>query len=146
MKTLATLTLTALLGLGATAALAQPVPGQNFIENFDDNGDGQVTLEEIILKRGEILYMFDQNEDGILDSAEYDLFDETRAADQAANHAPGYGQTAGAKAMSREVTDVNGDGVVTREEFIQTSTAWFEMKDRNGDGVITLADFGPISN
>lgn len=152
MKTLTTLTLTALLTLGATSAFAQQGPGAHFIENFDENGDGQVTLDEMRTKRAEIFYMLDQNEDGILDSGEYDLFDATRAADQAeqgeacdhggngAGNGPGKGRQG--EGMARGATDLNGDGQVTREEFLASTDAWFAQRDRNGDGQLDTSDFG----
>ena len=86
--------------------------------------------------------MFDQNEDGVLDSAEYDLFDETRAADHE-NEGSERGMGRQGEGMARDITDLNGDGVVTRAEFLAATDAWFAMRDRNGDGVLTTADFGP---
>lgn len=41
------------------------------------------------------------------------------------------------------IFDTNGDGVITREEFVAGSDLWFTMRDRTGDGVINPADFGP---
>ncbi len=147
MKTFITLTLTAALALGTSTIVAQAkaqIPGAHFIENFDDNGDGQVTLEEVRMKRADIFYMIDQNEDGVLDSAEYDLFDATRAADRE-NEGAGCDKGKGkqGEGMSRKVTDLNGDGQVTQAEFLEAADAWFTQKDRNGDGVITTDDFGP---
>lgn len=36
--------------------------------------------------------------------------------------------------------DANGDGVVTREEFLAAREAAFKRADRNGDGVVNNAD------
>ena len=148
MKPFLPLTLAAILTLGAGSAFAQ-APGEHFIENFDDNGDGQVTQDELRSKRGDIFYMLDQNEDGILDSAEYDLFDATRAADHAEEGqgcGAGHGRGQKGEGMTREATDLNGDGDVTLEEFLGSADSWFTQKDRNGDGVITTADFGRRGN
>ncbi len=139
-----TLPAAALLSLLASSAIAGNVPGAHFVENFDANEDGAVSLQEATEKRADIFYMFDQNEDGILDSAEYDLFDETRAADHAGEQmGQGQGKGPRGEGMRREVTDLNGDGQVTQEEFLQATETWFTGKDRNGDGVITTDDFGP---
>ncbi len=155
MKTPLILTAVALI-LMTAPAFAQVVPGEHFIENFDLNEDGYVTLDEAREKRGEIFYMFDQDENGALDSEEYDLFDEVRAADHEDFGEPG-GQGNGGgnggngrgnggnqgSAMTREVTDLNGDGFVTEEEFLAATEPWFLRKDRNGDSKITTEDFGP---
>lgn len=130
----------------STAAVAnEAVPGGHFIENWDLDGDGTVTLAEATEKRGEVFYMFDQDENGVMDTVEYDLFDETRAADRAAN-ADGHTNPIMDNAeggMRRDFTDADGDGQVSAAEFTGTTAAWFEKVDRNGDGVITTADFGP---
>ena len=134
----------AALFLGTAAFAQQGLPGAHFIENWDLDEDGQVTLAEATEKRGEIFTMFDQDENGTLSSAEYDLFDKTRRADMDEN-AGGHkkGQMRGVeKAMSREFNDVDGDGLVSREEFVGRAGDWFAMMDRTGDGVVTTEDFG----
>jgi len=129
-----------------TVTLAQQgVPGAHFIENWDLDGDGQVTLAEASEKRGEIFYMFDQDESGALDEAEYNLFDETRQADMDANEG-GHGNgpmRAVNQGMMRAFNDADGDGVVTEAEFTARVEDWFNQMDRSGDGVITTDDFGP---
>lgn len=39
--------------------------------------------------------------------------------------------------------DANGDKLVTQEEFVAGTDAWFAMRDFSGDGVLSLDDFGP---
>jgi len=120
------------------------VPGAHFIENWDFNEDGQVSADEVTEKRGEIFYMFDQNEDGALDGAEYDLFDETRRADIEANAGGRKGpMQAVDKAMDRKFNDLDGDGMVSRAEFDEQSARFFDMIDRTGDGIVDAADFKP---
>lgn len=136
----------AALPMGATAQNGQP--GLHFVENWDANGDGQVTLAEATEKRGDIFYMFDQDENGSLDDAEYTLFDETRQADMQAN--AGGHQNAGMKSvnqgMMRDFNDTDGDGLVTQAEFLAHVGDWFAMMDSNGDGVVTTADFSRAKN
>ena len=40
--------------------------------------------------------------------------------------------------------DANGDGVITRAEFLAARNARFAKMDRNGDGVVARDDFGRI--
>lgn len=131
--------------IASTAVSAQQgQPGAHFMENWDLDADGQVTLAEAQEKRGDLFYMFDSDENGMLNDAEYDLFDETRRADMKENAG---GHKKGAmkgvdKAMMRQFNDVNGDGQVSRDEFVSRAADWFTMMDRSGDGVVTTADFG----
>ena len=131
----------AVFALPATAQ--QGRPGAHFIEQWDDDGDGSVTLAEATRKRGGVFYMFDTDEDGVLDEAEYDAFDAHRAADMAQ---PGHGRGMGhaAQGMLRTFNDADGDGKVTEAEFLGAAEGWFTQMDRNGDGVVTTDDFGPM--
>ena len=132
-----------------SAALALPAmaqqgnPGAHFLESWDANEDGQVTIEEATQKRDDIFIMFDQNENGSLDDAEYNLFDETRLADMDANAGGHNGKMEGvSQGMARVFNDLDKDGQVTKEEFLSRVPAWFKMMDRNDDNVLTTADFG----
>jgi hypothetical protein len=89
----------ALLAL-TTAVQAQDAPGTHFMENWDLDGDGQVTFAEAEERRGDIFTMFDQDEDGLLSSEEYDLFDETRAAEMALMDEDRMGRTGAMVAMN----------------------------------------------
>ncbi len=126
-------------------------PGAHFIENWDDNGDGVVTLEEVKQKRSDVFYMFDQDENGILTAEEYVMFDETREADMAmeaeerGNKGGGNGNGGGhrgAEGMSLDFNDKDGDGQVSEEEFVSSADGWFVTMDRNQDGELSSADFG----
>lgn len=147
MNTLLATTTALILSAGMAFAANQGGMGVHFIENWDLNEDGKVTLEEATEKRGDLFAMFDQDENDVLDSAEYDMFDETRKAQQDENGGGmGRGRNNPIKGMVRQVTDVNGDGNVTRDEFMTTMTAWYTRRDKNGDGVITTDDFGRRRN
>ncbi|ATG49026.1 calcium-binding protein [Celeribacter ethanolicus] len=153
------------------AAQAQGIGGE-FMTNWDLNEDGQVTLAEVRERRGDLFYMFDEDEDGKLNDAEYATFDETRAMDRemhleeyGTTMGPGQGQGLGQggqaqgqgprgprafaagidsvqASMTRKANDLNRDGVVTRAEFVGNGDQWFARMDRNRDGVVTLGDFG----
>ena len=128
-------------------AFAQETPGSHFLENWDMDGNGAVSLEEIMERREIVFNMFDNDQNGALDSEEYVIFDETRAADME-NNAGGHGK--GGDRMQEGLTfdfnDIDTDGRVSKDEFLSNSAAWVAQIDRNGDGMITSADFGPQSN
>ncbi|MCA0042577.1 hypothetical protein LA304_03635 [Celeribacter sp. ASW11-22] len=62
-------------------------------------------------------------------------------AQQARNgFAAGIDQVQGS--MTRLANDLDGNGVVTREEFVGNGAQWFSRMDRDQNGLITLDDFG----
>lgn len=137
-------TLAVLLSALALPAVAQQgQPGAHFIENWDLDENGQVTLDEVTERRGDVFAAFDSDESGALDAEEYAVFDEARANDMAGQD--GHGQGAMIRAeqgMHMDFNDRDGDGLVTRDEFLGAAPDWFGMMDRNGDQVVTTADFG----
>ncbi|POF28778.1 EF-hand domain-containing protein [Roseibium marinum] len=133
---------------GVPSVLAGEGPGAHFIENWDLDSDGEVTVEEARLRRSDVFASFDANDDGYLDAEEYELFDEARALDMAENEPAGMGRGARnpANGMRLEVNDNDGDGKVSQAEFLDNAPDWIMKIDRNGDGVVSLADFGPGKN
>lgn len=128
--------------LSVPAIAQQGVPGLHFVENWDLDRNGIVTLQELTERRGDVFYMFDQNEDGSLDDTEYTLFDETRAADMQNAGGHGRGMQPAANGLTRDFNDTDGDGLVTRAEFVEHASEWLNLMDRDGSGDITTADFG----
>lgn len=130
--------------IAVTSAHAQQgTPGAHFIENWDLDANGQVSLQEASTKRSELFAMFDRDDSGVLDSAEYDLFDQTRLADMAENaggHVKGPMRVVN-EGMTRSFNDTDGNGLVAREEFLSRSSDWFGLIDVTGDGVVDTDDF-----
>lgn len=128
----------------AGPALAQQMPGARFLEVWDLDGNGTATLDELETQRGTVFSMFDTDENGVLDAEEYGYFDKARENDVAGQKGPGAKQMRQlVGAMSLEANDADGDGQVSRDEFIDGTAAWRALMDRDGDGAITAADFGP---
>ena len=124
----------------------------HFMEQWDANADGAVTLAEAQAKRGEVFYMFDQTEDKNLDGAEWALVAEHMAVEMDAKAGGSHGQGQGLRqgkgpgavmhqAMTPGFNDADGDGVVTETEFLAATDRLFAGLDRNGDGQATAADF-----
>lgn len=143
------ITLVAAIILLPLSATAQNRPGAHFLENWDLDSNGTVTLSEAEERRGDIFLSFDANDDGFLDAAEYTVFDEARANDMTGNE-DGHGQGQGMKRVQEGMTvtfnDTDADGRVSLSEFVTRTVDWVAMIDRNGDGSITADDFGPASN
>lgn len=133
-----------LMVLAAPAWAENAQPGAHFIENWDLDGDGAVSLDDITTRRGDVFLAFDADENGALDAEEYGFFDEARAADMenAEGHGNGKGLRRAAEGMTLAFNDTDGNGEVSREEFLAHSGDWLAMIDRNGDGSVTTADFG----
>lgn len=133
-----------LMALAAPAWAENAQPGAHFIENWDLDGDGAVSLDDITTRRGDVFLAFDADENGALDAEEYGFFDEARAADMenAEGHGNGKGLRRAAEGMTLAFNDTDGNGEVSREEFLAHSGDWLAMIDRNGDGSVTTADFG----
>lgn len=134
------------LVLSAGSAIARDDPGAHFLSVWDLDRDGTVTLAEAQEQRTNVFNTFDENTDGLLDAAEYAVFNAHREKDAQLN---GKGHGGGAQkmheGMAMAFNDVNADGQVSMDEFLAQAEGWLAMVDRNADGAVTQADFGPKS-
>lgn len=138
------LTVLAIAAIMPIAAAAQGAPGAHFLENWDLDADGTITLAELTERRGEVFYMFDSDDNGVLDEAEYAMFDETRAADMANQGGHGGGRMGRVQeGLTLPFNDTDADGHVSEAEFMAKSADWLTIIDRDGSGDVTAADFGP---
>ena len=112
------------------------------MNNWDLDGNGTATIEELREMRSSVFLSFDSNENGVLDAEEYLMFDEARQND--VNNYEGAQRAQMQKVadrMSHPLSDLDKDGKVTREEFLAGADTWFAELDKNADGGITLHDF-----
>lgn len=133
----------ALVAVALPALAEDRQPGAHFIESWDVDGNGAVSLEDIATRRGDVFYTFDADENGALDAEEYIAFDAARAQDMDANggHGNGNGLRRASEGMTLGFNDTDRNGEVSREEFLERSAVWLAMLDRNDDGSVTNADF-----
>lgn len=137
-----TLSILVLICVTASASAQEGHPGAHFVQNWDLDGDGAVTVAEAIERRGYVFLSFDEDENGYLDAGEYAVFDEARARDM--ENQGGYGKAAmqsAAAGMTMDANDTDGDGRVSAAEFTGNAAAWIAGMDRDGDGQVTTADF-----
>lgn len=101
MKRLLTLTTVIALVAGVGPALAQTngtaafVPGEEFMAQWDVNGDGKVTLAEAREHRGDIFSMFDSDDNGSFSEDELKGIDEHKLMELEAGMGPGHNMPEG---------------------------------------------------
>jgi len=98
---------------------------------YDLNGDGKITREEFMAARAVCFARYDTNGDGLLTRAEVKKFFPPPLQDRID------------AAFLR--LDLDGNGLISHEEFDQESDRQFRQLDTNGDGVIAGNELGNIT-
>jgi hypothetical protein len=160
-KTLITASTIALMLATGAQAQGNGQRGASFIASWDMSQTGHVSLDDMQTRRGDLFDMFDHDGNGYLEADELAQMAETvtaqgelrlerqaeNRAEQQAEGRRGQGQNANPTgaiihaAMSVEFNDANGDGRISRAEFLTATERLFATLDRNGDGRIDLSDF-----
>lgn len=120
MKRLHIATIALGFGLIASPAFAQD-RGDRMWERLDKNGDGRIALSEVDERHRARLAAADANGDGYITRDEWNAHREKRRAESKARAFP----------------DKDGDGVVSRAEFMAKAGERFDKLDADGDGVLT---------
>jgi hypothetical protein len=122
--------LTGAMMLASTAANAQPGPGGMQRPNPDTNGDGAVSRAEAEAAATQMFGRMDRNNDGRLNADD--------RGGMGGGMGAGGGQGGGGRMM--QMLDSNGDGAVTREEFIAAMLQRHARMDSNSDGSVSAAE------
>lgn len=113
---------------------------KGFMDLYDTNGDGRVDNAEFQAVRDEQFARTDENGDGKLTEQEYVLEFEDRLDAQ-------YERTYQAQVKQTyvrfEVLDLDEDGHMTFNEYMQSGFRAFSRYDTTGDGFITVEDPAP---
>jgi Ca2+-binding EF-hand superfamily protein len=115
----------AMVARNALAAATRPDPGQ-MLANADTNGDGRITRAEFTEARAKLFVRLDRNADGYLDKQ------DVPQRLLARRDSEGGGRLQEAMVM----LDKNGDGRISRDEFVSGPSLLFERADKNHDGVV----------
>lgn len=122
----------------AVPALAQAGPGGGPM--VDPWGDATVTKADADARAAEMFDRMDTNKDGVLSPEEMAAMRPNRPAGAppapAADAAPRPEGARGPGGM-RRMLDANGDGKITKDEFIAAQGRRFARMDENGDGKVT---------
>jgi Ca2+-binding EF-hand superfamily protein len=120
-----TTTAVALIALMSTPTFAQMrASGEGIFDKADTNGDGSITREEFRVARTEQFARFDRNGDGYLDSNDVPKRALARRE-----------QNGGGGMLSGQF-DANGDGKVSKDEFVNGPTLIFDRSDADSNGVL----------
>jgi len=127
-----------LLALAAGAVLAVVLPGTAFaVRDFntaDSNNDGRISSSEHEAYAASIFNRIDSNRDGNITIEEVNA-----AAGILAGHNANAAQLNAAYRIRRH--DTNGDGVISRTEFLAAAVARFRAMDANSNGELTPQEF-----
>ena len=113
--------LTALLLSSAALAQNHPRAGQ-MLDRMDANNDGSVTQEEFTAARAEMFSKRDRNTDGYLDGEDAGKRMKHRGGEHMAE--------------ARDRLDKDGDGRISKDEFVNADSPLFATADKDSNGVL----------
>jgi hypothetical protein len=120
----------------ATGGYASGLRTKDTMHKMDANADGMVSKDEWTSFQERMFDALDTDKSGYLSEAEFTgPFNENLAFATAA-----YAHGLMTKDMFKKV-DTNGDGKISREEFLAYHRKIFEMLDKQKKGMVGLVDF-----
>lgn len=141
MPRLRLFSLAAMLALSAVYPVSAQTTagrGDRAMSQWDADGDGKVTLDEARAQRGTVFDALDANGDDDLTATEIEEAQQ-RLRERLPNLPPRRREIDLASALS--ALDSDGNGKLTKAEYLDATPRWFERRDANGDGVLTASEF-----
>ncbi len=136
-------------GGGSGPGIGHGASGRVFemFRSIDTNGDGLISADEATARREKVyVSLVGQNKDKGLTAEKFLLPDKSSAKKAAKDNHKNYQELryVGLQARKRPVfkgMDQNGDGVVSKEEFMAAGKKRFEESDVDKDGYLTAWEF-----
>lgn len=120
----------------ATGGYASGLRTKETMHKMDANGDGMVSKDEWMSFQERMFDALDKDKSGSLDEAEF----TAPFNDSLAFATGGYAHGLMTKSMFMKI-DTNGDGKISREEFLAYHRKVFDMLDKQKKGMVGLVDF-----
>jgi len=119
----------------ATGGYATALKTMDMMHMIDTNKDGKVSKDEWVAYQTRLFTALDKNKDGFLDVEEF--YGNPKSVDFATG---GYASALETKQMFGKI-DANGDGKVSREEYMSFQMKVWDMMDTNKKQEVGVADW-----
>jgi len=119
-----------------------PGPGMEHLKAADANNDGQITRAEIEAYRGAKFDEIDKDGNGVLSAEEHAAMRGSWGGKGKPGNWDKQGEGKRGKGMMRG--DADGDGKITKAEFVAASDRMLERLDTNGDDIISADELANV--